>query len=422
MGWFRKKSKRAVDSAAAAESIYEAFAAHGRGDYATALRLLRPLAIQGHATAQYNLGNMYMDGQGVPQNNAEAVKWFHRAAVQGFIDAQANLGAMYIDGRGVAQNYAEALRWLRPAADKGDREAQSCLGNMYSQGNGVQPSIAEAMKWYRRAADQGLTVAQFNVGFGYASGQGVSQDEVTAHMWFNLSAAQGSRDAATNRDIIEQIMTPAQIAEAKKLAREWRPKPERHEMNPFHLNTTREERRAWFAHTPPWDQLDSTVIDAILDGITDKLLLEAFVRISMIASLVARYEPLGGERESPTVIRAQVSHILCQTGNRAIHSLAKAMEAQQKDAMQKAVMLAADTFEPAIALAKNQIAAYAGMASLCGMVGKRSESQDWARRGLIELEETRRDPASRALRDSTIFPADILDQMERQLRTLLASM
>jgi TPR repeat protein len=223
----RKKSDEAVYSAGAAKTINEAFAAYGRGDYATALRLLRPLADKGNANAQYNLGNMYMDGQGVPQNDAEAVKWFRRAADQGFIDAQSNLGGMYMDGRGVPLNHAEALKWLRLAAHQGDPEAQANLGNMYIKGNGVQQSIAEAMKWWRRAADQGLAIAQFNVGFGYASGQGVPQDDAMAHMWFKLSAAQGSHDAATNLDTIEQIMTPAQIAEAQKLEREWKPKSER---------------------------------------------------------------------------------------------------------------------------------------------------------------------------------------------------
>jgi len=222
MGWFRKKSDEAVNSTVVTEAINKAFVAYGRGDYATPLRLLRPLAVQGNANAQFNLGMMYQDGHGVPQNDSEAVKWFRRAAVQGFIDAQSSLGAMYIDGRGVPQNHAEAMRWLRLAADQGDVEAQSNLGNMYIKGTGVKQSIAEAVKWYRRAADQGLSVAQFNLGFGYASGQGVPQDYVMAHMWFSLSAAQGSQDAATNRDTIQHMMTPAQIAEARKLAREWK--------------------------------------------------------------------------------------------------------------------------------------------------------------------------------------------------------
>jgi TPR repeat protein len=65
----------------------------------------------------------------------------------------------------------------------------------------------------------------------YASGQGVPQDDVTAHLWFSLSAAQGDEDAAKNRDLIEQRMTLTQIGEAQKLAREWRPKPQREQLS-----------------------------------------------------------------------------------------------------------------------------------------------------------------------------------------------
>jgi TPR repeat protein len=70
-------------------------AAAGRGDYAAALRLWRPLADQGDAAAQYNLGLMYVDGHGVAQDDAAAVSWFRKAADQGYADAQYNLGLMY---------------------------------------------------------------------------------------------------------------------------------------------------------------------------------------------------------------------------------------------------------------------------------------------------------------------------------------
>jgi hypothetical protein len=68
----------------------------------------------------------------------------------------------------------------------------------------------------------------------YANGHGVPQDYVTAHMWFSLSAAQDDGDAAKNRDVIAQRMTPAQIAEAQKLAREWTPKPNAYQFSDMH--------------------------------------------------------------------------------------------------------------------------------------------------------------------------------------------
>ena len=154
---------------------------------------------------------------------------------------------------------------------------------------------------------------------------------------------------------------------------------------------------------------------------SDKGLLEAFVMHSMNAGLVARYEALGQDNDNPEIIRAQISDILCQTGNRAIPLLAKALEAKQIDAATKAMMLAGDTFEAAIALAKNQIVAYAGLAAIYSMAGKTDKAQSYAKLGLPELEEMRRGPLGRSLRDGscTVFPADMLDQAEQQLRTYL---
>src|ERR1039458_1544534 len=123
----------------------------------------------------------------------------------------------------VRGDYATALRLWRSLADQGDASAQSNLGLMYSEGRGAPQDYTEAMKWYRRAADQGLPSAQFNLGKMYRKGNGVPQDYVLAHMWLNLSTAQGYQDAITNRDIVARHMTPAQIAEAQKLAREWKP-------------------------------------------------------------------------------------------------------------------------------------------------------------------------------------------------------
>ncbi len=81
----------------------DGFAAIERGDYAAAYRLWKPLAEQGDADAQYNLGFMYGNGKGVPQDYREAVKWYRKAAEQGLAKAQSNLGFMYGNGKGVPQ-------------------------------------------------------------------------------------------------------------------------------------------------------------------------------------------------------------------------------------------------------------------------------------------------------------------------------
>jgi hypothetical protein len=96
----------------------EGQAAYQRGDYATALHEWRPLAEQGDAAAQNNLGVMYYKGEGVPQDYAKAVKWFRKTAEQGNADAQYSLGLMYDEGLGVPQDYAQAHMWYNLAASR----------------------------------------------------------------------------------------------------------------------------------------------------------------------------------------------------------------------------------------------------------------------------------------------------------------
>ena len=165
-------------------------AAYLRGDYATAFHEFKPLAERGDARAQATLGVMYDNGRGVPQDYAEAAKWYRKAAEQGFAGAQFNLGNMYKIPRGFSQDYAEALKWYRKAAEQGFAGAQNALGGMYLQG------------------------------------QGVPQDYVQAYMWSSLAASRHAPGfmrsfALKNRERAAAKMTPAQIAEAQRLAREW---------------------------------------------------------------------------------------------------------------------------------------------------------------------------------------------------------
>jgi TPR repeat protein len=143
---------------------------------------LRPLAEQGVANAQYNLGLMYAQGKGVPENNAEAVRWFRLAAAQGVAFAQYNLGLMYAQGKGVPQNYAEAARWWRPLAEQGDANAQAGLGQLY------------------------------------ANGKGVPENDAAAYMWMNLAAAQGEEAAETAKDTFIKGMSSADISRAQQLS------------------------------------------------------------------------------------------------------------------------------------------------------------------------------------------------------------
>ncbi len=111
--------------------------------------------------------------------------------------------------------------WGCPIGDDvGDKAAYDRANAVYKRGD-----YAEAVKWFHKAAEQGHGSAQYNLGLAYMEGKGVPEDYVRAHMWFNLVAAQDNRAMAKLlRDSVAKFMTPAQIAKAQKLAREWRPK------------------------------------------------------------------------------------------------------------------------------------------------------------------------------------------------------
>ncbi len=85
---------------------------------------------------------------------------------------------------------------------------------------------ATALKEWRSLAEQGDAAAQYNLGVMYREGQGVPQDDVQAYLWMNVAAAQGHELARINRDRLTKQMTPVQLAEAQRLAREWKPKSE----------------------------------------------------------------------------------------------------------------------------------------------------------------------------------------------------
>lgn len=219
-------------------------------DYAMGMRWLRLAADRGQPDAQNEVGVLYQQGQGVERNGAEAVKWFRRAADQGGLAvAQNNLADCYLAGLGVTQDFGEAFKWYRVAADQSSSYAENVLGVAYERGFQVAQDDAEAFRWYRRAANKiydrpantWIHSPQYNIGAMYASGRGTAQDNVRALMWFNLAIAFGdtkppaplgiklvntpTSTAPEQRDRLMAVMTSAQIAEAERLAQEWRPHP-----------------------------------------------------------------------------------------------------------------------------------------------------------------------------------------------------
>ncbi len=279
-------------------------------DAVAAVKELKPLAEQGDARAQFDLGSLYYQGRGVPQDYAEATRWLRKAAEQGNVAAETTLGIIYsqglqgviekdypqalmwfifaasqgdseakelrddlamkmtpvqvgeaqklarefkpadvyaktvqelrviaekgdvaaqfqigliyYSGQGGSRNYLEALNWFKKAALQGHPLAQYNAGYMYEKGEGTPQDYIEAAKCYRLAAERGNQTAQYNLGYMYEKGQGVQQNEVQALMWYNLAAIQGETKAKAARDRVTVWMTPEQIAQAQRLAREFK--------------------------------------------------------------------------------------------------------------------------------------------------------------------------------------------------------
>jgi TPR repeat protein len=176
-----------VGTSALAGPVDDGIEAARSGDYPTALRLLSPPAQAGDPRAQFMLG------------------------------------LSYANGRGVAKDAEKAAEWYRLAAEQGLPEAQNNLGALYSAGDGVPHDHAEAMRWWARAAAQGFARSQTNVAQLLSEGGDIPLDYVQAYKWATLAAAQGEVEAAEVRERVAKLMTPEQIAEANRLAADWRP-------------------------------------------------------------------------------------------------------------------------------------------------------------------------------------------------------
>ena len=153
--------------------------AFARGDYATALRYIEPLARQGDAQAQFYLARMYETGRGRAADIGQAIQWYDLAAAQGLNEARNNLGVIYRDGEG-----------------------------------GVPADPARARSFFHSAALMGNDDAQLSLGALYANGTGVPRDLTEAHAWYTLSAGRNNKQARSNLPVLARRMSPAQRAAA----------------------------------------------------------------------------------------------------------------------------------------------------------------------------------------------------------------
>lgn len=202
--------------ATSATPFDDAVVAFQSGDYPTAFVLFTPLAEAGNSLAQHNLGVLYEEGLGVPQNDATAIAWYKRAAEQGNPQSTYNIGMMILEGRGAGPDPVIAAQWVRISADLGFPLAQHTLGHFYLEGTGVEQNVAEAITWFSKAAEAGVVDAQFNLGYIFESGSGVEPDPIVAYAWYRIAAASGDLEAT---NAAEQIgaQLPQDLREAADL-------------------------------------------------------------------------------------------------------------------------------------------------------------------------------------------------------------
>jgi len=191
------------------------------------LATARAKAAAGDAVAQFSLGSLLYYGT---RDTAEAVSWFRKAAAQGVASAEFQMGQLYDFGFGVPQDDRLALDWYRKAAGHGSAAAERSVGDFYSKGRAVTTDPVEAARWYRRAADGDDLRAQYQLGQMYFDGTGLTRDYEAAYMWFTLAAGQtpltdNRKQLIEMRNIAAARMTPAQVAAAVRHVEAWKPRP-----------------------------------------------------------------------------------------------------------------------------------------------------------------------------------------------------
>lgn len=205
--------------AAASEETDLGVVAYESGDFDGAFTRLLPLAAAGDAEAQFMIGLMYANGQGIQQNFYKAGQLYRQAGKQGHAGAQVNLGSLFENcyGNGPC-NSEEAANWYRLAADQGDAIAQYNLGVMYGVGVGVAEDEWTAKTLFRKSAEQGYAPAQYNLAVCYERGMGGPVDRVAAFAWYDLAAAYGHEAGNNGRDKITAGLSVEDLAKAEKLS------------------------------------------------------------------------------------------------------------------------------------------------------------------------------------------------------------
>ncbi|SEH34184.1 localization factor PodJL [Methylobacterium sp. 275MFSha3.1] len=217
----RPNAKAAVPQVSGMNSLQAEF-----GNLPPALAKVKLAALDGDGASIWDLATREADGRGMPRDLSIAAKLFEKLAAAGYAPAQYKVAGHYEKGSGVVRDLDKAKLWYGRAAEQGHARSMHNLAVLYAENpaaNG-KPDFASAASWFRQGAEFGVRDSQYNLGVLYARGLGLTQDLIQSYAWFSAAASQGDDDAGKKRDDVANKLSPADLASAKSLAANFKPR------------------------------------------------------------------------------------------------------------------------------------------------------------------------------------------------------
>lgn len=211
-----------IEATGSASHAYDAFL---NGRYEEAIAIWLPLANDGDASAQFNLGVMYANGLGVDRDMEIAMSWWGNAARQLHVRAAHNLalailaGEPVVNGEKAEPDYTAILRYLKIGADAGYANSEYTLGKLYAGGVGIEKDERRAAELYLSASIKGFAKAQYNLGKVYRDGAGMAKDDGLSMFWFAEAAERGHARAQDRMG--ERCLTGRGLAKDEVEALKW---------------------------------------------------------------------------------------------------------------------------------------------------------------------------------------------------------
>ena len=237
---------------------------------------------KGYASAQQNVGTIYLVGDGVQKNSKEAFKWFKMAAAQGNVESQFYLGLLYYNGEAVTKDVKEAFKWFKMAAAQDHPKAQNNLSRMYLEGEEVPENSEMAWRLLFASAQQGCAVAQVNIGQAFEEGvDKIPKDHAEAYYWYTLALKIGIDlnqveagniipEMSKRRESVGSRLSEKQKNEIQKQVDSWDPKRLFSSGTGFHINANHILTNAHVVHSAdelriPYHRVEIIAIDEEVD-------------------------------------------------------------------------------------------------------------------------------------------------------------